>query len=113
MIVWSEIGLSVAGDALGLDASSVRTGGALRGALILALFGLGEAIPLVGAAYLSRAGFGQVRAWVIEHGEQSKKFFGAMLLVLGWAILTGGDRWLEAQVSDWLPNAWLELTTRF
>jgi hypothetical protein len=28
-------------------------------------------------------------------------------------ILSGGDKWLEAQLDDTLPQGWIDLTTRF
>jgi len=109
-LIWSPCSGPLLGSALTLVASE---GGAARGALILGLFGLGAAIPLVAAAYASRAGFGRVRQWVLRHGEQSKKVFGALLLLVGVVILSGADKWLETQVNERLPDAWLLLTTRW
>lgn len=109
-LIWSPCSGPLLGSALTLVATE---GGAWRGAVILGLFGLGAAAPLVTAAYLSRAGFGQVRRWVFKHGQQSKKLFGGLLLLVGLAILSGADRWLETQVNSQLPDAWLQLTTRF
>ncbi|CAN5323805.1 cytochrome c biogenesis CcdA family protein [soil metagenome] len=109
-LIWSPCSGPLLGSALTLVASE---GGAARGALILGLFGLGAAIPLVAAAYASRAGFGRVRQWVLLHGEQSKKVFGALLLLVGLVILSGADKWLETQVNERLPDAWLLLTTRW
>jgi cytochrome c-type biogenesis protein len=108
-LVWSPCSGPLLGTALTLVASE---GGAGRGALILGLFGLGAALPLVIAAYASRSAFGRVRNWVQSHGEQSKKVFGACLLLVGLAILSGADRWLEARITAWLPDAWVALTTR-
>jgi cytochrome c-type biogenesis protein len=108
-LIWSPCSGPLLGSALTLVASE---GGAARGALVLGLFGFGAALPLVAAAYLSRTGFGRVRNWVVSHGDQSKKVFGSLLLLVGLLILTGTDRWLETQVNQHLPNAWLELTTR-
>ena len=31
----------------------------------------------------------------------------------GLAILTGGDKWLEAQVLNLLPDSWVRITTLF
>jgi len=109
-LIWSPCSGPLLGSALTLVASE---GGAARGALILGLFGLGAAIPLVAAAYASRAGFGRVRQWVLRHGEQSKKVFGALLLLVGVVILSGADKWLETKVNERLPDAWLLLTTRW
>lgn len=109
-LIWSPCSGPLLGSALTLVATE---GGAARGALILGLFGTGAAIPLVAAAYLSRAGLGRVRAWVLGYGEQTKKVFGVMLLLVGLAILTGADHWLEARVNNVLPDAWLQATTQF
>lgn len=107
-LVWSPCSGPLLGSALSLVASE---GGAARGTLILGLFGLGAALPLVAAAYASRRGFARVRQWVLSHGEQSKKVFGTLLLLLGLLILSGADKWLETQVNERLPEAWLRLST--
>ena len=109
-LIWSPCSGPLLGSAPTLLPSAA---GAARGALLLGLFGLGAAIPLVAAAYASRAGFGRVRQWVLRHGEQSKKVFGALLLLVGVVILSGADKWLETQVNERLPDAWLLLTTRW
>jgi cytochrome c biogenesis protein CcdA len=88
-------------------------GGAGRGAFILGLFGLGAAVPLVVAAYASRSGFVRARGWVLTHAETLKKVFGLLIVTAGVAILTGADKWLEAQVLDVLPASWVRLTTLF
>jgi cytochrome c biogenesis protein CcdA len=87
-------------------------GGALRGGLVLGVFGLGAATVLVTAAYASRAGFGRVRGWVLTHMDRVKRAFGVLVLLLGIAILSGGDKWLEAQLVRVMPAGWIELTTR-
>ncbi len=109
-LIWSPCSGPLLGSALTLVATE---GGAARGAVVLGLFGIGAALPLVAAAYLSRAGFGRIRQWVQTHGRVGKKIFGVILLLVGVAILTGFDKWLEIQIDDWLPDAWLELTMRF
>ena len=108
-LIWSPCSGPLLGSALTLVATE---GGALRGALILGLFGVGAALPLVAAAYLSRSALGRVRAWVLNYAEQSKKIFGVLLLLVGLAILSGADHWLEARVNANLPAFWLDLTTR-
>ncbi|RQO59939.1 cytochrome C biogenesis protein [Paucibacter sp. KBW04] len=108
-LIWSPCAGPLLGTALSLVASE---GGAGRGTLILGLFGLGAALPLVAAAYASRQGFGRVRQWVLAHGEQSKKGFAVLLMLMGLLVLSGADKWLETQVNQRLPDAWLNLTTR-
>ncbi len=109
-LVWSPCSGPLLASALTLVASE---GGAGRGALILGIFGLGAAIPLVAVAYASRASLTRVRGWVLTQGDSMKKMFGVLIGLAGIAILTGADKWLEARVIDVLPEGWLRLTTLF
>ena len=108
-LVWSPCAGPLLGSTLALVATA---GGAPRGALLLGLFGLGAALPLVGAAYASRAGFGRMRVWVLAHASTAKRAMGGLLVLVGLLILSGGDHAIEAWVNDRLPDAWLALTTR-
>ncbi len=108
-LVWSPCAGPLLGSTLALVATA---GGAARGALLLGLFGLGAALPLVGAAYASRAGFGRLRARVLAHADATRRAMGALLLLVGALIVAGGDHAIEAWVNDRLPDAWLTLTTR-
>lgn len=109
-MVWSPCSGPMLASALTLVATE---GGAVRGTLILGTFGLGAAAVLVAVAYASRSGFGKVRGWVLAHMDTVKKTFGVFVLLVGIAILSGGDKWLEAQLVDLLPSSWIDLTTRF
>lgn len=109
-LVWSPCSGPLLASALTLVASE---GGAGRGAFVLGLFGLGAAVPLMAAAYASRSGFVRARGWVLTHAETLKKVFGGLIVAAGMAILTGADKWLEAQVLDVLPASWVRLTTLF
>ena len=106
-LVWSPCSGPLLGSALTLVASQ---GGVARGGLVLGIFGLGAAVPLVAVAYASRSGFVRVRDWVLARIERVRHVFALLLGALGIAILTGGDRWLEAHVLQWLPDAWVNLT---
>ncbi|QSA96027.1 cytochrome c biogenesis CcdA family protein [Methylococcus sp. EFPC2] len=109
-MVWTPCSGPLLGSALTLVASE---GGAARGGLVLALFGLGAAIPLVAIAYASQAGFRRSRDWLLPRVEFVKKVFGVAIVLLGLAILTGWDKQLEAAVLNLLPEAWVNLTVRF
>lgn len=109
-MVWSPCSGPMLASALTIVATE---GGALRGTLVLGVFGLGAASVLVAAAYASRAGFGRARGWVLAHMDRVKRGFGVLVLLLGLAILMGGDKWLEAQLIPLLPQVWIDLTTRF
>jgi cytochrome c biogenesis protein CcdA len=106
-LVWSPCSGPLLGSALTLVASE---GGALRGGLVLALFGLGAAMPLVAVAYASRSGFVRARDWVLARTVHLRRGFAVLLGGMGVAILTGVDKRVEAQVLDWLPDAWVNLT---
>ena len=106
-LVWSPCSGPLLGSALTLVASE---GGVGRGGIVLGIFGLGAALPLVAVAYASRSGFTRVRDWVLARIERVRHGFALLLGVMGIAILTGGDKWLEAQVLQWLPEAWVNLT---
>jgi len=109
-MVWSPCSGPMLASALTMVATE---GGAARGTVILGTFGLGAASILVAVAYASRTGFGKARGWVLSHMDNVKKGFGLFVLLVGIAILTGGDKWLEAQVVKLLPEAWINVTTRF
>jgi cytochrome c biogenesis protein CcdA len=109
-LVWSPCSGPLLASALTLVASE---GGALRGGVILGLFGVGAAIPLVAVAYASRAGFMRARGWVLARVAAIKTGFALLLGGMGVLILTGGDKWLEARVNAVLPDAWLRITTLF
>lgn len=109
-LVWSPCSGPLLASALTLVASE---GGATRGATILGLFGVGAAVPLVAVAYASRSGFAKARGWVLGRIDAIKQAFGTLIGLTGLAILSGGDKWLEAQVVNILPDRWVGLTTLF
>jgi cytochrome c-type biogenesis protein len=106
-LIWSPCSGPLLGSALSLVASE---GGVVRGGVVLGVFGLGAAIPLVAVAYASRKSFVRVRDWLLKRIEGVRRGFALLLGVMGVAILTGGDKWLEAQVLRVLPDAWVNLT---
>ncbi|WP_319242857.1 cytochrome c biogenesis protein CcdA [uncultured Propionivibrio sp.] len=107
-LVWSPCSGPLLASALTLVASE---GGAARGALILGLFGIGAAMPLVAVAYASRRGFSRARGWVLTRIDAIKKGFGIIILLTGIAVLTGADKWIESRVVGRLPDAWINATT--
>jgi cytochrome c-type biogenesis protein len=109
-LVWTPCSGPLLASALSLVASK---GGALTGTLMLAVFGLGAAIPLIAMAYVSKAGFNQSRGWVLGHISAIKTVFGACIVSLGIAILLGYDKNVEAFLVNLMPDVWVDLTTRF
>ena len=108
-LVWSPCSGPLLGSALTLVASE---GGLIRGGVILGGFGLGAALPLVGVAYASSSRVFRVRIWLTGHGESLKKVFGAVVGLMGAAILTGLDKRIEAVLVDVMPAWWVELAAR-
>lgn len=109
-LVWSPCSGPLLASALTLVASK---GGAATGMVMLAVFGLGAAIPLVAIAYASKAGFSRSRTWVLANIGRIKIVFGVFIIALGCTILLGYDKKFEAAVVDKLPSAWIDLTTKF
>ena len=52
-------------------------------------------------------------SWVLARIDGIKKAFGIIILLTGLTILSGADKWLEAQVVNVLPDAWVRATTLF
>lgn len=82
----------------------------MRGGVVLALFGLGAAIPLVAVAYASRSGFMRARDWILARIERVRRGYAVLLGGMGIAILTGAEKWVEARVLGCLPDAWVNHT---
>lgn len=106
-LVWSPCSGPLLISALTLVASE---GGALRGTTTLGVFGLGAAIPLMAAAYASRAWFVRMRDWVMSNIMMLKNGFGALIAFLGVAILMNWDKRFEAVILNILPDWWINLT---
>ncbi|MEY2631694.1 MAG: hypothetical protein RIR00_348 [Pseudomonadota bacterium] len=109
-MVWSPCSGPMLGSILALVASE---GGGLAGFVLLSIFGLGAALPLVAVAYLSRAGMLRFRAGLLTRMPGLKRGLGALLLLAGLAILGGGDRWLETAWVNLLPERWLGWIGRY
>jgi cytochrome c biogenesis protein CcdA len=106
--VWSPC----AGPAIGAASVLASQGRHLAEvALVMVLFGLGAALPLLAIGTLSREAAGRLRGKLMATGRGMRLAMGLILIVLGGAILTGYDK----QAETWLLNAspeWLtKLTT--
>jgi len=109
-VLWSPC----SGPLLGSGLALVATGEGLRlGGVILGAFGLGAALPLVCAAYLSRTLFARARRWLAGHGAVMRRIFAIAIVSMAVAVLTGLDHRIEAALVDSLPQWWLAMTTRF
>ena len=109
-IIWSPC----VGPTLGAATTLASQGQSLgQIALLMAVFGLGAGTPLVVLGSLSRNTVMRVRGRMMAAGKGGKVVLGALMLAIGFAILTGGDKRFEAWAVDASP-AWLtDLTTRY
>ncbi|MGH8821060.1 MAG: cytochrome c biogenesis CcdA family protein, partial [Rhodoferax sp.] len=82
-------------------------------ALLMGLFGLGAAVPVVVLAYVSRSALVRSRGKLLQAGQAGKLIMGILLIAVSAMILTGLDHPLQSWLVDHSP-AWLtNLTTRF
>lgn len=109
-IVWSPCVGPTLGAAIVLAGQGEQL---FQAALLMAIFGIGAALPVVGLAHLSRAAMMKMRGRLMQAGKAGKAVLGLIMLLVALLILTGLDKPLEA----WLVSAspvWLTtLTTRF
>lgn len=107
-IVWSPC----VGPTLGVAITLASQGQNLaQVALVMALFGLGAGLPLVALGLVSRQAMMRLRGRLLTAGKIGKQALGGLMLLLGVAILTGGDKLFEAWVLQSAPGWLVELTT--
>lgn len=82
-------------------------------ALIMVLFGLGAAAPLLAIGLASRDLLARMRGGLIAGGAFGRRLMGGGMLIIGLLTLTGIDRQVEASLLTLSPDALTELTTRF
>ena len=109
-VVWSPC----VGPTLGAATTLASQGKDLRQiALLMLIFGIGAAAPLVVLGSLSRASLMSVRGRLLNAGRYGKQVFGLVMLCLGLLIATGADKSVEAWILDRTPEWLTALTTRF
>ena len=82
-------------------------------ALLMLIFGVGAAAPMVLLGSLSRAGLTKVRGRLLHAGKVGRQGLGMVMLGLGILIVIGLDKSLEAWILDRLPDWLTAVTTRF
>lgn len=82
-------------------------------ALLMGIFGIGAALPIVIIGRLSRTAMARMRSQLFQAGKAGKIMLGVIMLALSAMILSGADKpvesWLVEHSPDWLTH----LTTRF
>lgn len=108
-MVWSPCVGPTLGAATVLAAQGERL---TQVALVMAAFGVGIATMLLLVGLAGRALFARLRRRLITTGTHGKHVLGAMLVVVGVAILTGADRIAEGALVTASPDWLIDLTTR-
>jgi cytochrome c biogenesis protein CcdA len=81
--------------------------------LLMLIFGIGAAAPLVVLGTLSRATMMRVRGRLLNAGKYGKHVFGLVILALGVLIATGVDKSLEGWILDQTPDWIIAVTTKY
>ncbi len=109
-VIWSPC----VGPTLGAATTLASQGQSLAQiALLMMIFALGAGTPLVALGSLSRATVMRVRGRMMKAGKLGKSLLGALLLLVGLAILTGLDKSFEAWAVRVSPQWLTDLTTRY
>lgn len=113
-LVLGAIWTPCVGPTLGAAATLASSGQQLgRAAAVMAIFGVGAALPLVLLGGLSRQTLLRIRGRLFTGAKLGKRLLGVLFLLIGLGILTGLDHrlegWLVAHSPEWLSA----LTTRF
>lgn len=82
-------------------------------ALTMTIFAAGAALPLLIVGLISREALLKMRGRLMSAGSGLKLALGGLLLVAGLMIITGLDKWLEAELVARSPEWLTRLTTQF
>jgi cytochrome c biogenesis protein CcdA len=109
-IVWSPC----VGPTLGAAITLASQGQSLAQiTLVMLLFGLGASLPLIVLGLLSRQVMTKVRGQLLEAGKRGKQILGIAMLLIGVAIITGGDKMFESWILSVAPDWLVRLTTSY
>ena len=82
-------------------------------ALLMGIFGVGAALPVIILAYLSRTVMMKVRGSLMQAGKTGKLILGFIMLAIAAMILSGADKPLDSWLVQISPEWLTALTTRF
>ena len=102
-----------AGPAFGAAITLAAQGKNLSEATIMMLiFGIGAALPLLAVAYGGRRIFSG-KAWLVKVQKNGEIVFGLILISFGVLALTGRDKMLEATMVNAMPEWLINVTTKY
>lgn len=112
-LIWAPCAGPMLASALTLLTSGLMTDGSadmqsvLQGSVLLGLYGLGAALPLVVLAYITRTAFARWRTGLLKAQGVLTKVLGIFFLVFGLLVLTGVMNKIEIYLLTILPESWL------
>jgi len=107
-VAWSPCVGPTLGVAIGLASQGQQL---TQVALVMLLFGLGAALPIIGLGMLSRQGMQKFRGKLLLLGGKGKQLLGMLMLTLGVMMLTGTDKLVGAGLLEAAPEWLVRLTT--
>jgi cytochrome c-type biogenesis protein len=107
--VWSPCAGPTLGAAIGMAAQSATMLSAL---LLMLVFGIGAATPVLALAYGSRQAMMARRNRMAEASRFLKPVAGAALLAVGLFVITGLDKIAETVLTNAMPDWLVNVTTR-
>lgn len=109
-IIWSPC----AGPTLGVAISIASQEGATSDAFyIMIIYAIGASLPMLLISYGLRSFFQKYQSKIINFSENSKIFFGIILLLTGVFNFFGLDKSIEACLLNHLPESWVDLITKY
>lgn len=109
-VIWSPC----AGPTLGVAVSlASQEGAALDSLMMMFVYALGAALPMLMIAYGFRSFFQRHQNKIMKFSQNSKPVFGTILLVTGISILFGFDKNIEVLLLNNLPPSWVDLITKY
>lgn len=82
-------------------------------AVVMFVFGIGAAIPLLLISMISRSALLQWRGSAVATGKTLKRFVGGVLITFGLLTISGFDRTLQAYLIDLSPDWLTNLTVLY
>jgi cytochrome c-type biogenesis protein len=107
--IWSPCSGPTLGAAIGLAAQSETAG---RAAMVMAMFSLGAATPILALAYGSRQAIFARRDRLARVLRIAKPLMGVTLVSVGVFVLTGFDKVVEVSLTRAMPDWLVTVTTR-
>lgn len=109
-VVWSPCVGPTLGAAIVLASQGTNL---IQVGLLMGVFGLGAALPIVVLAYLSRSALQKMRGKLMQAGKNGKLMLGGFMVLISALILSGLDKHLEVWLLNITPLWLTTLTTQF